>query len=99
MRGIGEPYANMTEDQKAEWLDFRSNLPWLNSGHRQVLRLACILMASASTDPEFGIQKIKALSALLSKLGATPVDESKITYDPGDEEQPEDEFFSDGRPN
>ncbi|EOW2136691.1 MULTISPECIES: hypothetical protein [Stenotrophomonas] len=27
-----------------------------------------------------------ALSAMLSKLGATPVDESKVNHDPGDEE-------------
>ncbi len=39
-RGIGEPYARMTDSQKLAWQDFRNDLPWLNSSHRVLLRLA-----------------------------------------------------------
>ena len=35
---------------------------------------------------EFGVSKAQALSSVLSKLGATPTDESKINFgDDGDE--------------
>ena len=91
-RPIGEPYANMTEPQRVYWAEFKSDLPWLTCAHRQLLRLACILSVRAD-DIECGIQAMQALSAVLSKLGATPVDETKVSYDPGTEEDPADEFF------
>jgi hypothetical protein len=37
------------------------------------------------------------LSAILSKLGATPVDETRVTAPSEDDEDPSDKFF--GRPN
>ena len=40
---------------------------------------------------ELGVQASSVLSALLSKLGATPVDESKVHR--GWEKDPDDEFF------
>ena len=96
-RPIGEPYLRMTDGQKAAWAEFTSELPWLNSSHRQLLRMACMLVARMDEDAEFGVSATKALSSILSKLGATPVDESKINYDGASTEEPEDKFF--GRPN
>ena len=91
-RPIGEPYANMTDEQKAAWEEFRYELPWLNSGHRALLRLACILTARMN-DPEFGVSAMHALSSALSKLGATPVDETKVNHGGDEEEDPADKFF------
>lgn len=92
-RPIGEPYANMTEEQKAAWEEFRYELPWLNSGHRALLRLACILTARMN-DPEFGVSAMHALSSALSKLGATPVDETKVNHGGDEDEDPADKFFN-----
>ena len=69
------------------------DLPWLNSAHRVVLRAACVITARMDADPDIGVQQIQALSALLSKLGATPVDETKVSHDDGDDAAPEDKFF------
>lgn len=96
-RPVGEPYTAMTESQRTVWAECQSEMPWLRSHHRQLLRQACVLAARLDTDPEFGVSAHQALSAIWSKLGATPVDESKVNYAPGDEEQPEDKFF--GRPH
>ena len=93
VRPIGEPYARMTEAQRVCWEEFKSELPWLNSGHRTILRMACILAARMDTDPEFGVQATQALSSILSKLGATPVDETKVNHGDEEEEDPADEFF------
>ena len=94
-RPLGGPYKNMTKSQIENWEEFKSDLPWLNSSHRQILRLACVLTDRVS-DPDCSVQAIQALSAVLSKLGATPTDETKINYDPG-EEDPDGQFF--GRPH
>ncbi|GAA0715266.1 hypothetical protein [Dokdonella soli] len=44
-------------------------------------------------EAEFGVSATQALSSILSKLGATPVDETKVNHDDGEEEDPLDRFF------
>lgn len=89
-RAIGEPYAKMTVDEKGQWFEFVRDLPWLNSSHRVILRMACKLTVDMDGD-EFGVSKAQALSSILSKLGATPADESKVASSGDDEEG--NEFF------
>lgn len=97
-RPIGKPYATMTKPQKDCWLEMSGDMPWLHSAHRTLLRLACVLAARLETDAEFGVSATTALSTLLSKLGATPVDETKVAHGDDDETQdPGEGFF--GRPN
>ena len=97
-RPLGEPYALMSDAQCVAWEEFRAEMPWLNSSHRVLLRLACVWAAKLD-DPEaeFGVSATQALSSILSKLGATPVDETKVNHGEEDPEDPADEFF--GRPN
>lgn len=96
-RPIGEPYARMTDAQKEVWEECRAEMPWLTSSHRLLLRQACILAARMDTDAEFGVSATQALSSILSKLGATPVDETKVNHGGDDEDDPADKFFA--RPN
>lgn len=96
-RPLGEPYARMTPDQQAAWEAFRSELPWLNSSHRPLLQIACILRVRMD-DADVGVNQIQTYSAILSKLGATPVDETKVSVPDGDDSDPADRFFA-GRPN
>src|SRR5688572_431188 len=74
-RPIGEPYTKMSEPEQAQWHEFVRDLPWLNASHRVILRVACRLAVDLDGD-EFGVSKAQALSSVLSKLGATPADES-----------------------
>lgn len=92
-RPVGEPYSRMSEGERGYWEEFRRELPWLNSGHRVVLGLACRLAWESETDPDFPVRKVQALSSLLTKLGATPVDETKVTHGDGDGEDDTDRFF------
>jgi hypothetical protein len=91
-RPVGEPYAAMTDSQRAAWAEYQRELPWLTSSHRPLLRLACIWTARMD-DAEFGVSATQALSSILSKLGATPVDETKVNHADGEEEDPADRFF------
>jgi hypothetical protein len=95
-RPLGEPYAAMTGGQKAAWNELREECPWLHSSHRHMVRMAAQIIARMDEE-EIGMTAMKTLSSILSKLGATPTDETKVNHADGDEESPEDKFF--GRPN
>lgn len=89
---IGAPYRGMTPAQMKVWKECAENMLWLNASHRLLLRQVSILAARMETDPEVGVSAMHALSAMLSKLGATPTDESKVNHPDGDEDQ-DDKFF------
>ncbi len=97
MRPLGEPYSNMAVKEKKAWEEYAAEMPWLNASHRVLLRLACYWTAKLdSPRAKFGVSATQALSSILSKLGATPVDESKVSNGGGGEEDPEDSFFGTG---
>ncbi len=91
-RPLGEPYATMSEKQQIAWEELRAELPWINSSHRPLVRLACMWMAKMD-DEDFGTSATQALSSILSKLGATPVDETKVNHGDDGDEDPTDKFF------
>lgn len=88
---IGAPYKGMTPAQVKVWKECAENMPWLNASHRLLLRQVSILAARMETDAEVGVSAMHALSAMLSKLGATPTDESKVSH--SDEDADTDEKF------
>ena len=92
-RAVGKPYAGMTPEQIVVWDECVENMPWLHAGHRLLLRQVCILSARME-DPEMGVAALSALSAALSKLGATPTDETKVNHGEEESEDPADEFFA-----
>jgi hypothetical protein len=96
-RPVGEPYARMTDEQKEVWNECKQDMPWLTASDRLLLRQVCML-AARMDDPDMGVSAHQALGSLLSKLGATPADVTKVNHG-GDEEEddPAAEFF--GRPH
>jgi hypothetical protein len=82
----------MTEAEQEQWHEFVADLPWLNSSHRVILRLACKLAADMGS-AEFGVSKIQALGSILSKLGATPVDETRVSSPDDDEGAADEKYF------
>lgn len=77
---LGDPPATMPADQQEAWHDFAANLPWLNRSHRAIVRLACITAARIEAATEPGVNLLSAYSSILSKLGATPVDDSRVSW-------------------
>lgn len=86
----------MPDDQKAVWRQYVAEWPWLDSSDRTILRMACILTVRLDKE-DVGVNTLQTLSSILSKLGATPVDKSKVNHADGDAEEESDKFF--GRPN
>ena len=66
---------------------------WLDASPRTAVRVASILTARLD-DPGVALNAIAALSAILSKLGATPVDASKVAALAQVEDDPAERFFS-----
>jgi hypothetical protein len=93
VRAIGPPYKGMTKEQIEVWREQVENMPWLHAGHRLLLRQVCILGARMATDPDIGISAMHALGALLSKLGATPVDETKVNHGDGEDDDEDEKHF------
>lgn len=84
----------MTDAQKSVWLEMAGDMPWLSSSHRQLLRLVCYLAARMDTDAGLGVAATHALSSMLSKLGATPVDAARVSMSPEDEDDPDEAYFA-----
>ena len=93
-RPIGDPYVRMTDAQKECWRELAGEMPWLHSAHRTLLRLACYHAARLDEGGDFGVSATQALSAILSKLGATPVDETKVVHGDDGDEDPADAYFT-----
>ena len=66
---------------------------WLDASPRTLVRIACLLTARLD-DPGVGLNAIAALRAVLSKLGAKPVDSSKVAALAPVEDDPAERFFS-----
>lgn len=88
----------MNELQQECWARMSQEMPWLHSAHRELLKMACILSVRIDTGGDaVPMSAFQSLSTILSKLGATPTDETKVNHAGGDEEDPAEAFFS--RPN
>lgn len=93
-RPLGEPYVSMTDLQKAAWYQLASEIPWLTSSHRALVRIAATINARFDAGEEVGVAAMQALSAVLSKMGATPADETKVNHGDDGDEDPADQFFN-----
>ena len=91
--GLGEPSNFLkTEHEKAAWEAFKRELPWLTEAHRSMVELCSKMRGSLLAGEDMGINAISRYQAMLSKLGATPADESKVNYSPPDEGEEDDIF-------
>ena len=90
---VGQPPASLTPAQAEAWQQFVDELPWLGSSHRALLQIAAVLRARLNADPDMGVNAMQAYSAVLSKLGATPADESKVSLPDLVDDDPAERFF------
>lgn len=99
-RPVGQPYATMNDYQRLAWDQLTSEAPWLNSSHRQMLRLACIVIALIEEGiEEIGVKHITTLRSVLSSLGMTPIDETKVGHKEEEEKDEFDKMMGGGKPN
>lgn len=84
--------AHLSKSAKKAWGLFRNELPWLVASDGALLEIAARVRGELMDGADVGVTKLSMYQSVLSKLGASPVDRSKVMMpDGGDEE--EDEFF------
>ncbi len=90
LSALGEPPDVLNAAEREAWVLFEAELPWLHRSHRAIVHLACVLRAKIEAGID-GINHLQVYSATLSKLGATPADESRVGWHEDDDE---DDWFS-----
>lgn len=89
---LGKPSTFLDEHGCKAWEGFRAELPWLMESDRAVIEVAAHVRGRLIGGEDVGVTALSMLQSILSKLGATPADRSKVSAPDGDDEQ-EDEFF------
>jgi hypothetical protein len=88
---LGSAPTHLTAYGKRAWAMFLNELPWLTAGDGALLEVASRVRGEMMAGDEVGVTKLSMYQSVLSKLGATPTDRSKVTM--GDVEEEPDEFF------
>ena len=88
---LGDAAEFLDEFGKRAWEGFKRELPWLMESDRAVMEVCAQVRGLLLAGEEVGVTKLSMYQSMLSKLGATPADRTRIDA-PDDEE--EDEFFN-----
>lgn len=75
---VGGPPAYLHDEAKAAWRSFMLELPWLSKSDRALLELASTMRARIAAGGVLGMKARVEYRQILSKLGATPSDRSRI---------------------
>ncbi|MBY8335193.1 hypothetical protein [Qipengyuania pacifica] len=88
---LGKPSAFLDEHGKSAWEGFKRELPWLMESDRAIIEVCAKVRGGLLSGEDVGVSKLNMLQTMLSKLGATPADRTRIAI--ADEDEEEDEFF------
>lgn len=88
---LGEPSPRLKPTEREAWGKFVAERPWLVESDRPMLEIACALRSRVIGRRGMTINVVQVYSAVLSKLGASPADRSKVAMPPQEDEP--DEFF------
>lgn len=94
---LGEPSGFLDQYGIKAWEGFRRELPWLAESDRALVEIASSVRGRLLSGDDVGVTALSMLQSILSKMGASPADRSKVMVPDGEEEDPSDKFF--GRPN
>jgi len=93
VRSLGLPPKRFDEDQQEIWNEFNDDFPWLGRSDRRVVGLAVMLQHMIDTDPDCPVAVFAQMRMLLSAMGGTPVDRSKVQTPEEESEDPAAEFL------
>lgn len=88
---LGAPSQHLDANGRRVFEAFKRELPWLRESDRALLEVAVCLRSRVYADPSAPAATLRALAAVLTKLGATPTDRSRVAMQMTDDEP--DEFF------
>ena len=94
VKSLGPAPKRFTPDQVEIWNEFNEDMPWLGRSDRRVVGLAVMLQSVIDTDPECPVAVFAQMRMLLSSMGGTPVDRSKVQAPDEEGQDPADEFIN-----
>lgn len=89
--GLGKPSPFLDAHGKQAWEGFKRELPWLAESDRAMVEIAAHVRGRLLAGEDVGVTALSMLQSVLSKMGASPADRSKVMVP--DDEAEEDEFF------
>ena len=92
---LGPHPSSFSQEQADLWAEFNSDFPWLGRSDRGIVKIACLLQSQIDalgmdTPPPM----IAQMRLLLSSMGGTPVDRSKVQSPEDQSVDPADEFLN-----
>jgi len=94
VRSLGPAPKRFTEEQREIWNEFNEDMPWLGRSDRRVVGLAVMLQNQIDTEKEVPVAVFAQMRMLLSSMGGTPVDRSKVSAPEEESADPADEFVN-----
>lgn len=95
---IGAPPAFLDKHEKKAWNLFKKELPWLKENHRAFMEIIAGLRGKIISGEGLSSTQTTTYQVMLSKLGGTPADESKVMLGDwggsggGDEDTPANDY-------
>jgi hypothetical protein len=93
VKPLGKPSRFLDENGREAWEGFKVELPWLTEADRSLVEIAASVRGRLLSGEDVGVTALSMLQSILSKMGGTPADRSKVSTP--DDETEEDEFFGD----
>ena len=95
VKSLGTAPVKFTEAQVEIWDEFNADFPWLGRSDRGIVKLATILQSQIdAAGNEATPPMIAQMRLLLSSMGGTPVDRSKVQVPDDDDKDPADEYLN-----
>ena len=94
VKSLGPAPQRFTPDQAEIWDEFNEDFPWLGRSDRRLVGLAVVMQHMIDTDPDCPVAVFAQMRMLLSAMGGTPVDRSKVTAPDDDTPDPADAFLN-----
>lgn len=91
---LGKPSAFLDEFGVRAWEGFKAELPWLAESDRALVEIASSVRGRLLAGEDVGITALSMLQSILSKMGGSPADRSKVMVNDGEEIDPADKFFN-----
>lgn len=94
VKSLGPCPKKFDADQAKLWEEFNESFPWLGRPDRYIVGLAVMLQTQIDAAGKEATPPMYAqMRLLLSSLGGTPVDRSKVTAPDEENEDPLDQFM------
>lgn len=91
---LGQAPGHLGKSAKIAWALFKNELPWLAASDGALLEIAARVRGELMDGEDVGVTKLSMYQSVLSKLGASPVDRSRVTIGDEEEDDPESRYFN-----